>query len=559
MAVKKVKKQKPNTPKLRFTVTHALACIYTLLIFTILPLFQSNYYSATRRDKFALFVILTAIAGVSVGAVALVNYLSRNSEYNSKLNTYRDPFKLSVTDIGLGAFLFVSLISTLFSKYRSTCFIAYHTEEVTLMRENGTAITKEVNSGRNMGLLMILMLVVCYLVISRFFFSKKFVYYAIFLGITLVVGLAILNYHYIDPLNIFEKYASNQNVQQNFTSTIGNKNYLSALVCVSLMFSLGMAVVTKNLVMRIIAFVSTSIQFMGLLVATSDGGFLGFFAGMAVLLIITSRDYKKLMWYFLGLSVMMASAKVLSIFKASSKGYTSFSDFFLNNGIIYAVMFVSFSLFALMFILSKVNKNKLLVIPPYIFYIVLGLVGAAVLTFIGMFIYFSFIDTTSYLAKDDFRRFFRFNDKWGTHRGLFWHRAIDIFGDMNFFEKLFGCGPETFYFKYKPYNQELYNLHNEFTNNSAHNVYLNYLVTHGVLGLGAYLTFIGAAIVRAFKNAKENPLAYICLGIMVAYAAQDIVNIANPLNTSWFFAFIALSEACTLKANRKVSLDLCNF
>ncbi len=557
MAVKKTKKPKSTAPKLRFTVAHALACIYTLLLFTILPLFQSNYYSATRRDKFALFIILTVIAGVAVGAVALANSITKNNEYNRKLNTYRDPFKLSLTDIGLGAFLIVSLISTLFSKFRSTCFIAYHTEEVTLINSNGTGVTKEVNSGRNMGLLMILMIVICYLVISRFFFSKKFVYYGIFLGITLVVGLAILNYHKIDPLGIFEKYASNQNVQQNFTSTIGNKNYLSALVCVSLMFSFGMAMSTKDRIMRIVAFVSTSIQFMGLIVATSDGGFLGFFAGMAILLLIASRDAKRLMWYFLGLFIMMASAKVLSIFQNSSKGYTSFSDLFLNSGLTYIILVISAGLFALLFILG--NKTKNLQLPSYLFYIVLGVIGAAVTAVIGLFVYYSVIDTTSVIPKEDFRRFFRFDNKWGTHRGLFWNRAIDIFGDMNFFEKLFGCGPETFYFKYKPYNQELYNLHNEFTNNSAHNVYLNYLVTHGVLGLGAYLTFIGAAIVRAFKNAKENPLSYICLGVMVAYATQDIVNIANPLNVSWFIAFIALSEACVLRANRSKQLLEENF
>ena len=552
MAVKKIKKPKTTEPKLRFTVNHALAGIYVFLLFTILPLFQSKLYSATRRDKFALFIILTLVAGVSVGAVTLANYLSRNNEYNKRLNTYRDPFKLSITDIGLGAFLIVSLISTLFSKYRSTCFIAYHTEEVTLISKSGTGITKEVNSGRNMGLLMILMIVICYLVISRFFFSKKFVYYGIFLGITLVVGLAILNYHRIDPLGIFEKYANNQNVQQNFTSTIGNKNYLSALVCVSLMFSFGMAIVTKDLVMRIVAFLSTAIQFMGLLVATSDGGFLGFFAGMAVLLIIASRDAKRLMWYFLGLFIMMASAKVLSIFQNSSKGYTSFSDLFLNSGLTYIVLAISAGLFALLFILG--NKNENFCLPSFLFFIVIGIIGAAVTAVIGLFVYYSVIDTTSVIPKDDFRRFFRFDDKWGTHRGLFWNRAFDIFGDMNFFEKLFGCGPETFYFKYKPYNQELYNLHNEFTNNSAHNVYINYLITHGILGLSAYLTFIGAAIVRAFKNAKENPLAYICLGVMAAYAAQDIVNIANPLNVSWFIAFIAISEACVLKANRSNQL-----
>jgi len=545
MAVKKIKKPKANTPKLRFTVSHALAGIYTLLLFTLLPLFQSNYFSATRRDKFALFVALTAIAGVAVGAVVLANFLGRNNEYNKKLNTYRDPFKLSVTDIALGGFLLVSIIGTLTSGRISHCFLG-------LTYSN-------TNTGRNMGLLMILMLAVCYLVISRFFYSKKFVYYGIFIGITIVVGLAVLNYHRIDPLGIFEKYASQENVQQNFTSTIGNKNYLSALVCVSLMFSFGMAISTKDLIMRVVAFVSTAIQFMGLLVATSDGGFLGFFAGMAVLLVVASRSKDKLMWYFLGLAIMMLSAKFLAIFKEDSKGYTSFSAFFLESGIVYAVLLVSAAIFALLYWFS--HKNAEFVLPSYLFYIVLGVISTAVAVIIGLFVYYSVIDTTTVIGKDDFRRFFRYDDHWGTHRGFFWNRTFKVFGDMNFFEKLFGAGPETYHFEFEPFFNELSIFTNgkEGSTNSAHNVYLNYLITHGIVGLGAYLTFVGAAIVRAFKNAKENPLAYICLGVIVAYVAQDFVNISNPLNTSWLFAFIALSEACALRANKPEQLLSDNF
>ena len=512
-------------------------------LFTIFPLFQSKYFSATRRDKFALFVVFTSIAGVAVGAVALANYLGRNNEYNKKLNTYYDPFKLSVTDIGIFAFAAVSVISTLTSGRISHCFLGLSYDNM--------------DTGRNMGLLTILMMVVCYLVISRFFYNRKFVYYAMFGGMTIVIGLAILNYHMIDPLGIFEKYASQESVQQNFTSTIGNKNYLSALVCVSLMFSFGMAINTRDMIMRIVAFVSTAVQFAGLLVATSDGGFLGFFAAMAVLLVVASRDHKKLMWYFLGLAIMMASAKILSIFKSSSKGYTSFSSFFIDSPVIYVIFAVCATIFALLLFFDRTQENFFM--PGYIFYIVLGIIGVAVLGVAVLFIKYSIIDTTSEISKDSFLRFFRFNDRWGTHRGFFWNKSFEAFGDMNIFEKLFGAGPETYYFKFEPYFSELTARFSESSTNSAHNVYINYLITHGILGLGAYLTFIGAAIVRGFKNAKENPLAFVCLGVMVAYATQDIVNIANPTNTPWFIVFIALSEACVLRANKKEQLLADNF
>lgn len=539
MAAKKVHKKPKNTePKLRFTVNHALTNIYIVLLFTVFPLFQSKFFSATRRDKFTLFILFSAIAGVAVGSVALANYLSRNNEYNQRLNTYRDPLKFSLTDIGLGAFVLVSIVSTLASGRISHCFLGLSYDNM--------------STGRNMGLLIILMMMVCYLVISRFFYNKKFVYYSMFAGMTLVIGLAILNYHSIDPLGIFDKYASQEDVQQNFTSTIGNKNYLSALVCVSLFFSFGMAIATNDRIMRIVAFVSTAIQFTGLLVATSDGGFLGFFAAMAVLLVIASRDHNKLMWYFLGLAVMMASAKVLSLFKDSSKGYTSFSAFFIESGIVYAILAVSAALFALLYFAN--NKIENFSLPSYIFYIVLGIIGLAVAAVIGMFVYYSAIDTTTVIAKDDFRRFFRFDDYWGTHRGFFWKRSFEVFGDMNFFEKLFGAGPEAFYFKFEPFFDELYAKFKETSTNSAHNVYINYLITHGIVGLSAYLTFVGAAVVRCFKNAKENPLSYVTLGVIAAYITQDFVNIANPTNTPWLIVFIAISEACVLRANRKEQL-----
>ena len=110
MAAKKaMKKPKSNDPKLRFTVNHALTTIYVTLLFTLFPLFLSNYYYAVRRDKFALFAVLTCIAGVAVGAVALATFINRNNEYNKKLNTYHDPFKLSITDIGIFAFAAVSI------------------------------------------------------------------------------------------------------------------------------------------------------------------------------------------------------------------------------------------------------------------------------------------------------------------------------------------------------------------------------------------------------------------------------------------------------------------
>lgn len=545
MATKK--NTKTSQPRLRFTVRHALTDIYIVLLFTFFPLFLSNYYAAARRDKFWSFMIITGVLGLAVGIISIVNYFSRNNEYNLKLNTYRDPFKLSITDIGFFAFSAGAVISTLTSGRTSHCFMG---------------LSSGASNGRNMGLVTILLLLTAYMMISRFYFNKKIVYYCIFGGITILSFLAIVNYYYMDPLGLFKAYEGSKNydtVINDFTSTIGNKNYLSAIICVSLPFSFGMFIATEDKIMRIVSLVSTGLQFMGLIVATSDGGFLGCFAAFAVMAVVVSRSRKYLFRYCTGFAVMMLSAKVLWLFdlimKGNSKGYSSFSKFFISSNLVYVILAL-FALIALALYFTGKNKESD-ELPKVIFIALLSLVCLAVLGFAGLIIYYTFIDTETALTGT--MRFFRFNLYWGTHRGYFWIRSLEAYKEMNLWQKLFGAGPETFYYIFQPYFSEMTKLFNEGSCNAAHNVYINYLVTHGALGLASYLVFIGSAIARSIRRANHNPLCLVCAFVIVAYAVQDIVNIANPVNVPWFIIFIALSESTLLRANSTLELQENNF
>ncbi|MBR3988083.1 MAG: O-antigen ligase family protein [Clostridia bacterium] len=520
-----------KTPKLKFTVTHALVTLYTILMFTLFPLFLTNYYQSARRDKFWLYVVLTGVVGVAVAVILLANHLGKNTA--DKFSTYKDPFKLNITDIGILAFLGVTIISAIVA---------------TIAAPNpGEAFSKLLlgSYGRNMGLLMILTMAICYFCVSRFFYYSKYVIYFMFIGMTIMSFVAIVNFYHIDILGIFAKYQTNENVQINFTSTIGNKNYLSAMITVALPFSVGLAVATKDKILRIIAYVSTGLQFMGLLVATSDGGFLGCFAAFAVMLVILSRDMEKLSRFFFCLFIMMASAKLLWLFdlmmKGNNKGYTSFSEIFVYNNLVFVFIPLFFGLAV---VCSKMQNKG---IEKFAFIGSSALVITGIIAVVAMFIYYSAINTDTRLSG--FSRFFRFDERWGTHRGFFWIKSFELMGDFNFFEVLFGSGPDTFYNVFRVYFDELLKRFGDSSTNAAHNVYINYLVTVGVFGLISYLLFIGSAIFNAVKNSKVNPLALMCVGVIIAYATQDIVNIANPVNTPWLIMFIALSESVRLRAN----------
>ena len=527
-----------KAPKLKFTVNHALVTLYTICMFTVFPLFLTNYYQSARRDKFWLYVVLTLVVGVSVGVILLCQKFG-----SDKGNVYKDPFKLNLTDIGILAFLGVTLISAI---------------GAAIAAENPAEAFEKLllgSYGRNMGLLMILVMTVCYFCVSRFFYYTKYVIYLMFIGMTVMSFVAIVNFYHIDILGIFAKYQSNENVLVNFTSTIGNKNYLSAMITVALPFSVGLAVATKNKTLKIIAYISTGLQFMGLLVATSDGGFLGCFAAFAVMLVILSRDMEKLAKFFFCFCIMMASAKLLWLFdlvmKGNNKEYTSFSEIFVYNNFVFALIPVFFGLAALCSFMKNKGVERFAFIGSFAF------VAVGVIAFAMMFVYYSAINTDTRITG--FLKFFRFDEYWGTHRGYFWIKSFELMEDFNFFQVLFGSGPDTFYNEFKIYFDELSKRFGDSSSNAAHNVYVNYLVTVGVFGVTSYLLFVGSAIYNSVKNALRNPLVLMCTGVIVAYAAQDIVNIANPVNTPWFIMFIALSEASRLKANSSDRLLEENF
>ena len=569
----KKKSAAARVPKLKLTVTHVLTILYSIAMFSVFPLFLTDYYQSARRDKFWFFVILTCLVGAGVLVVAIVQYSTQNSYQSKKLNRYLDPFRLNITDYGILAFLTVNLISTFYN--------AYQTEDV---RSAFDALWLG-SYGRNMGLFMILAVAVCYFMVSRFFFYKKYVMYLFFVGMTIMSFVAVLNFYYIDILNIFSAYSKNPNVQINFTSTIGNKNYLSAMITVALPFSAGLAVATKDKTLRIVSYISTGLQFMGLLVATSDGGFLGCFAAFAVMLIVVSRDLRKLSRFFFTLAIMMASAKTLwafdllmELFGIKNKGYTSFSEIFVYSNSIFIFIFIFAGLAVGAELLKRMYLNKsasyaapgsrnlpeentepskLEKLEKTVFIVTLSLVALGFAAVVALFYYYSVINTTAPVGS--FTRFFRFNEAWGTHRGYFWIKSMEIFKSFDLKEMLIGTGPDTFYNAFEPYFAELSKTYGDSSTNAAHNVYINYLITLGITGLLSYLTFVGSAIVNAFKNARYNPLALTCLGVIVAYATQDIVNIANPVNTPWFIMFIALSESVALRANSTERLMEENF
>lgn len=85
----------------------------------------------------------------------------------------------------------------------------------------------------------------------------------------------------------------------------------------------------------------------------------------------------------------------------------------------------------------------------------------------------------------------------GQIRFIVWQGALDIFKH----NPIFGSGLETFAYSYYQYRPASHNLTSEwdFLYNKAHNEYLNYLATTGIVGFGTYVLVIGTFIVFCIR------------------------------------------------------------
>jgi len=124
----------------------------------------------------------------------------------------------------------------------------------------------------------------------------------------------------------------------------------------------------------------------------------------------------------------------------------------------------------------------------------------------------------------------------GDIRKIVWQGSLDLFKKF----PLFGTGVETFAYSYYWTRPVAHNLTSEwdFLYNKAHNEYLNYLATTGLVGTIPYLILIFTVLFSLIKNIfKENQDINLHLVILASYISILITNAAgfSVVTVSLFF------------------------
>lgn len=510
----------PQTNKKTYSYNMRSAVInyYLVAMFAVFPMFLTDQFARARRDKYLLFSILTIVLTAAVLIISLM-YIGEKKNKPNLLYCDNDIKKLSLTDIGMFSFWIISALSTLFSQYKYDSL-------------NGTV-------GRNNGLILITVYLAVYVIISRFYCNKNFVFVFLSVGMGLVCLLGLLNFFFIDPFGLFENYDEQTTLE--FISTIGNKNLFSSFVCIYLPIVTSLFVIGKTKLSNLYL-AGCAVGFCALMIGTSSSGYLGFFASAAIMLLLFIKNYNYFIRYIVSLFVMLLSAKIFGVFVMffqNNKGLDEVSQFFLCSNLSFIPIFALAVIFVLCLVFKKSFEIKRF--TNILFAAAVVIVAGAFSGVFAMFVYYTFIDTTTDIGS--MATYFRFSDRWGTHRGFMWNKAFEIIKNSSPKELLIGTGPDTFFHAFSPYFQELSDRFNNTSTDCAHNEYLNYVITQGFLGLLAYLTFIVSPIVHAIKLRRKNPLVYIFMFPILCYMIQAVVNIAQPITTPLFIICVSLCES----------------
>ena len=134
----------------------------------------------------------------------------------------------------------------------------------------------------------------------------------------------------------------------------------------------------------------------------------------------------------------------------------------------------------------------------------------------------------------------------GQIRFIVWKGALDIFKNY----PIFGSGVETFAYSYYQFRPASHNLTSEwdFLYNKAHNEYLNYLATTGIVGFGTYLLVIGIFILWCIKKKPITSNHLLVTSLLASYVSYLIYNFflfSVVIITLLFYLFPALVFVAT--------------
>lgn len=509
------------------TWNSTIAALHVIAVFLVLPIIYRDFYYDILEVKYYFYLgCALVMAGLILGYV-LLTVRPKKELQKLKEKSWRDIF--SVTDMAVLVFGVAALISTLLSPFKWEAFWG--------------------NEGRYTGLFLLSVYVIVYFCLTRYLKFKRY-----FLDLLLISGMLVClfgmtDFFDLDLLGFKEHIRETQ--RYIFTSFIGNINTYTALVAVYMGVAATLFATETCKIRTAIYYVCTVICFIAMITGISDNAYLAFmvlFGFLPLYLLGSRRGLRRYMvlvaTFFTVIQLIGVVGNVYADQVVEISGMfniiAEFSKLPLINLVLWAVT-------AILYVLDYKSGKQNEALGRWArggWMALIILVACAVL-----FMLFDVNMAGNAERYGSLSKYLRLDDEWGTHRGYIWRIAIEDYMQLPILQKIFGYGPDTFgLLTYFNNLKEMTARYGELFD-SVHNEYLQYFVTIGPIGCGAYLVILGSSFATLIKNGKENPLLMAVLFGVLCYSAQALVNINQPIATPimWTVLCIGLAK-CREKA-----------
>ena len=474
-----------------------------LVLLTVMPLIMTNGYFNITITKMVFFSVISA------GTFALCYEKMKKN----KIKLYAQ--KISKADVAMGIFVATAFVSVLFSDYKIEAILGNH--------------------GRFMGLIYVMAVFCAYVFITKFTLFRRQIVLAFLGSFTVVCVIAVIQYVGFDIFYLLKRVVANTRV--NYISTMGNINVFSSFLCLGLPIVMYLFCFHRDAKERIFYFAVSVLGFYSLIISDTDSGYLGLCGAFVVLGILSAKIKDSLSRLFVLIAVLIFTVKfAVLISELLPSPARELSDIAIHIG-----KSSSFLCFAVVLIIvSAVLKNVKTQIkhstPMKVVFTAVPTICA--LVFVGAIVWFSFFDKKTDLGV--FNNYLRFSDLWGSERGHVWRITLEAFSDMPFLKKLIGCGPDTLLpLLMKAHEQQM--LETGTLTDNAHNEYLQYLTTHGLIGLVSYLSLIFFSLKKCFYKSPHDFYRRSLAVAVCAYCTQAFFNISQPITTPIFFTLLFMT------------------
>ena len=485
------------------------------IMFTIYPLYLHDGYTAVATYKYMFYLNATKILAVLLLISFALMFITEAEERYPVSRIKKAPLLYMMTVL----YVLSNVISYLMSEYRNINNTEYGTiPSGPLFGYNGWYF----------GLVTVVSMCTMAILAGLVFKYNKVVFIPIAAGALITSVLGILNRYDIYPIKM--KYA-----RPTLISTFGNINWFCGYLSIAVPVIYGLFLTAEKKIAKAIAYVICFFMTFIIVVNGSDSGVIAYAVMMFVGLILSLRSRDIFKRYILLLGLFGYTCLLITITGKICPGVRNYSgtfDYFLFSFPV-SILLTVVSTTAYILI-NKEKKEELKTSEKWVSIITATVIG---IVLVAVFV-----------NGSDFLNYGTFDDSMGHNRMGIYKIALSVFSRFSLKEKLFGAGPDCFYYAMSEHEDLMAlsrNLFGKLELTNAHCEILNVLINEGLVGVFSFAGLCISAFITFSRNIKKRPEMVIFILALVSYLTNNLFSFRQVTSTPLLFLLIGIAmSAC---------------